>query len=79
MTWKQILAGIRTCVFFWAQSVQCGGLEWISVRYLPERTVTAGGDAERARTLHKLAHEKCFIANSVNFPVGCQAEIVVAD
>jgi class 3 adenylate cyclase len=27
---------------------------------------------------HKPAHEKCFIANSVNFPVECEPEIVVA-
>ena len=42
-------------------------------------TVTvAKGDPERARTLHKPAHEKCFIANSVNFAVECEPEIVVA-
>ena len=28
--------------------------------------------------LHKPAHEKCFIANSVNFPVECEPEIVAA-
>ena len=42
-------------------------------------TVTvAKGDPERARTLHKTAHQKCFIANSVNFAVECEPEIVVA-
>jgi organic hydroperoxide reductase OsmC/OhrA len=44
----------------------------------PIVTVTVGSDVERARTLHKLAHEKCFIANSVNFPVECEPEIIVA-
>jgi organic hydroperoxide reductase OsmC/OhrA len=44
----------------------------------PIVTVAAGSDAEQARTLHKLAHEKCFIANSVNFPVECEPEIVLA-
>jgi len=44
----------------------------------PTVTVAKGSDAERARTLHKPAHEKCFIANSVNFPVECEPEIVVA-
>lgn len=29
----------------------------------------ASGDRDRAMGLHALAHEKCFIANSVNFPV----------
>jgi hypothetical protein len=42
----------------------------------PTVTVTAGSDVERARTLHKPAHEKCFIANSVNFRVECEPEIV---
>ena len=43
----------------------------------PTVTVAAGSDVERARTLHKPAHEMCFIANSVNFSVECEAEIVV--
>ena len=30
----------------------------------------------RAHQLHERAHEECFIANSVNFPVRCEAEIV---
>jgi len=29
----------------------------------------AGGDLEAAHALHEKAHEQCFIANSVNFPV----------
>ena len=49
-----------------------------SVVLHPTVTVAKGSDVERARTLHKPAHEKCFIANSVNFLVECQPEIVVA-
>ena len=49
-----------------------------SVVLHPIVTVTAGSDAERARTLHEPAHEMCFIANSVNFPVKCEPEIVLA-
>ena len=49
-----------------------------SVVLHPIVTVTARSDIERARTLQKLAHESCFIANSVNFPVECEPEIVVA-
>jgi organic hydroperoxide reductase OsmC/OhrA len=41
-------------------------------------TVAKGSDPEGARTLHKPAHEKCFIANSVNFPVEYEPEIVAA-
>jgi organic hydroperoxide reductase OsmC/OhrA len=44
---------------------------------LPTVTVAAGSYVELARTLHKPAHEKCFIANSMNFPVECEPEIVV--
>jgi organic hydroperoxide reductase OsmC/OhrA len=40
-------------------------------------TVTvAAGDSDRARSLHEAAHEKCFIANSVNFPIECEPQIV---
>lgn len=35
----------------------------------PAVTIAAGGDPGRARSLHEEAHAKCFIANSVNFPV----------
>lgn len=31
-----------------------------------------GGSPELAARLHGRAHELCFIANSVNFPVGCE-------
>jgi len=46
-----------------------------SVVLHPTVTVKAGSDIERARALHEPAHDKCFIANSVNFPVGCEPEI----
>lgn len=43
---------------------------------LRPRVTIADGDAALARGLHELAHKKCFIANSVNFPVACEPEIV---
>jgi organic hydroperoxide reductase OsmC/OhrA len=43
-----------------------------SVVLHPIVTVATGSDVERARTLHEPAHEKCFIANSVNFPIECE-------
>jgi organic hydroperoxide reductase OsmC/OhrA len=47
----------------------------------PAVTVRAGTDTarakERAMALHHTAHEKCFVANSVNFPVLCEPTIVV--
>jgi organic hydroperoxide reductase OsmC/OhrA len=42
----------------------------------PKVTIAAGSDAAKARTLHGAAHAKCYIANSVNFPVECAPEIV---
>lgn len=35
----------------------------------PRVTLVPGSDVEKARHLHHMAHEKCFIARSVNFPV----------
>jgi organic hydroperoxide reductase OsmC/OhrA len=35
----------------------------------------SSGDHGKARKLHHEAHSKCFIANSVNFPVECEPEI----
>ena len=39
----------------------------------PEVTVQDASMIEKAQNLHELAHEKCFIANSCNFPVTHQA------
>jgi organic hydroperoxide reductase OsmC/OhrA len=41
----------------------------------PEVTVTADSDTDKAAALHHEAHEKCFIANSVNFPIACEPSI----
>jgi organic hydroperoxide reductase OsmC/OhrA len=49
-----------------------------SVTLRPRVTVGSGSDLAKARALHDTAHEKCFIANSVNFPVHHEAEINVA-
>ncbi|CAG9164739.1 OsmC family protein [Cupriavidus pinatubonensis] len=38
----------------------------------PRVTVRAGDDLELAARLHHTAHEQCFIANSLNFPVLCE-------
>ncbi|MHA4870285.1 OsmC family protein [Duganella sp. PWIR1] len=41
----------------------------------PQVTVSAG-DTDLAKRLHHEAHEKCYIANSLNFPVLCEPAIV---
>jgi organic hydroperoxide reductase OsmC/OhrA len=43
----------------------------------PRVTVTAGSDLAKARALHAAAHDKCFIARSVNFPVEHAPEVTL--
>ena len=45
----------------------------------PQVVIAKGGDAALAMQLHEPAHEHCFVANSVNFPVSCDAHVSVAD
>jgi organic hydroperoxide reductase OsmC/OhrA len=44
----------------------------------PEVTVAPGTDIAKAGELHTEAHAKCFIANSVNFPVEHEPQIKTA-
>ena len=55
-----------------------GSGRFVSVLLRPEVTVAAGTDLARAAALHETAHHMCFIANSVNFPVGCEPKTTVA-
>ena len=55
-----------------------GSGRFTAVILRPHVTITPENDAETARILHGLAHEKCFIANSVSFPVRCEAVVVLA-
>jgi organic hydroperoxide reductase OsmC/OhrA len=41
----------------------------------PEITIREGDDREKALQLHHEAHAKCFIANSLNFPIECKPAI----
>ncbi|HLZ02810.1 MAG TPA: OsmC family protein [Bradyrhizobium sp.] len=41
----------------------------------PEVTVTPDSDTAKAAALHHDAHEKCFIANSLNFAIVCEPTI----
>ena len=43
-------------------------MRFVEVMLAPHVTIAAG-DLDQARALHEKAHETCFIANSVNFPV----------
>lgn len=44
----------------------------------PKVTVRDASMVDKAVALHSVAHEKCFIANSVNFPVAHEPTIEVA-
>ena len=57
-------------------SVQDGKLRFTSVVLRPRVTISADSDVEKAKALHHRAHEECFIASSVNFPVTNEPEIV---
>ena len=46
-----------------------GGGRFVEAVLHPHVTVGAAADIEKARALHHDAHEKCFIASSVNFAV----------
>lgn len=54
-----------------------GAGAFVDVELRPHVTIAPGSDAKTAEALHHEAHEKCFIANSVNFPVRVSATIVV--
>jgi len=54
-------------------SPQQGRFSQIVLR--PRVVIQAGGNAELAQQLHHAAHEKCYIANSVNFPILCEPAI----
>jgi organic hydroperoxide reductase OsmC/OhrA len=53
-----------------------GGGHFVRVVLRPKVTVAPGSDKAKALELHHEAHAECFIANSVNFPVEHEAEIL---
>jgi len=48
-------------------------IRFTGVALHPRVTIAEGGDIAKATLLHDQAHEECFIANSVNFPVHHEA------
>ena len=53
-----------------------GAGRFTRVTLRPRVLVADGTDFATAQALHHAAREKCFIANSVNFPVGCEAVVL---
>ncbi len=60
------------------QETSDGGGSFTEVVLRPQVMVAPGSDVALATRLHEEAHRKCFIANSVKFPVGCEAVIDLA-
>jgi organic hydroperoxide reductase OsmC/OhrA len=54
-----------------------GAGQFTEVRLRPRVTLAPGSDQEAAKALHHAAHERCFIARSVNFPVTHAAVVTV--
>lgn len=54
-----------------------GGGQFTGVTLKPAVTVTEDADLTMAAELHRRAHQLCFIANSVNFPIRVEATILV--
>jgi organic hydroperoxide reductase OsmC/OhrA len=53
-----------------------GKMKILSAQLRPKVTVARGTDLAEALAMHAKAHEYCFVANSVNFPVANAPEIV---
>jgi organic hydroperoxide reductase OsmC/OhrA len=56
-----------------------GAGRFVSVTLAPHVVVARAADRERAEAAHATAHQVCFIANSVNFPVTHEAVTTVAE
>ena len=52
-----------------------GSGQFVEVELRPVVTILSATDRERALALHREAHQLCFIARSVNFPVKVDATI----
>jgi organic hydroperoxide reductase OsmC/OhrA len=50
-------------------------MRFVDVVLAPRVTIAKGGDQAKAIALHEQAHEACFIASSVNFPVRHEAVV----
>lgn len=55
-----------------------GAGQFTSVVLRPKVVLASGSDLERAKALHHTAHEKCFIARSMSFPVSHEPELSIS-
>jgi organic hydroperoxide reductase OsmC/OhrA len=69
-----VLSYVDDAVGRMVEDAQKGGF-FTEIVLRPVVTIDAKSDAEMALALHHAAHQKCFIANSVNFPIRCEPQI----
>jgi organic hydroperoxide reductase OsmC/OhrA len=62
----------------WGEMKKTDGKVRFTEVVLRPRVTISSGDAERASALHEKAHDHCFIASSVNFPVRHEPHVEVA-
>ena len=55
-----------------------GAGRFVAISLKPVVTIALGGDLQKARQVYEAAHSKCFVANSLNFPVRCEPPIRAA-
>ena len=73
-----VVVGYQDAAMGTMQETERGSGKFIEVVLEPKVTISAESDAAKAMMLHDEAHHLCFIANSLNFPVRTEAEILVA-
>ena len=61
------------------QEREGGGGQFTEVNLNPRVTITNADMIELALSLHEKAHDNCFIANSVNFPVKHAPSIMLGE
>jgi organic hydroperoxide reductase OsmC/OhrA len=72
-----VVLGYTDAPIGWMSETEDGSGEFTHVQLTPRVALAAGSNLKRALDLHHEAHEKCFIANSVKFPVEVTPHIVV--
>ncbi len=86
MLWYLHLCAVNKVVVLEYEDNAAGAIEetadgaghFVEVTLHPAISITAQSSLDTARRLHHDAHEKCFIANSVNFPVRIEPAFRVA-
>ena len=67
-----VVHGYRDRPIGHGETLKSGAGRFVSAVLRPEIMVEAGADLAEAAAIHGRVHEFCFIARSVNFPVGYQ-------